>query len=75
MHSECTELRPERRLSYVPNEYHMRVEALAALGGARLLNPLSVERVQEILSTAGARNIAFSHCGPGLHLVVATSPP
>lgn len=49
-------------------------EALAALGGARLLNPLSVERVREILSAAGAQNIAFSRCGPSFDLVTATSP-
>ncbi|HXF24023.1 MAG TPA: class I SAM-dependent methyltransferase, partial [Gemmatimonadaceae bacterium] len=48
-------------------------EALAALGGARLLNPLSVERVREILSTAGALHIAFSHCGPSRDLVTARS--
>ena len=48
-------------------------EALAALGGARLLNPLSVERVREILSAAGALHIAFSRCGPSRDLVTARS--
>jgi len=49
-------------------------EALAALGGAQLLNPLSVDRAREILFGAGARNIAFSRGGPTFDFVTATSP-
>jgi hypothetical protein len=49
-------------------------EALAALGGAQLLNPLSVGRAREILSVAGAEDIAFTPCRPGVDLVTARSP-